>query len=74
PCALAAADIPSTLAAISNLTKKGILFKNGRSLEKMADIKAFLCDKTGTLTEGKPQVTDVYVSPEISEEKYHKYL
>ncbi|MFT2804691.1 heavy metal translocating P-type ATPase [Candidatus Phytoplasma asteris] len=74
PCALAAADIPSTLAAISNLTKKGILFKNGRSLEKMADIKAFSCDKTGTLTEGKPQVTDVYVDPEISEEKYHKYL
>ncbi len=74
PCALAAADIPSTLTAISNLTKKGILFKKGRSLEKMAEIKAFACDKTGTLTEGKPQVTDVYVAPAISEEKYRKYL
>ncbi|ABC65767.1 cation uptake P-type ATPase [Aster yellows witches'-broom phytoplasma AYWB] len=74
PCALAAADIPSTLTAISNLTKKGILFKKGRSLEKIADIKVFACDKTGTLTEGKPQVTDVYVAPEINEEKYNKYL
>jgi Cd2+/Zn2+-exporting ATPase len=74
PCALAAADIPSTLTAISKLTQKGILFKNGRSLEKMADIKVFVCDKTGTLTEGKPQVTDVYIAPQISEEKYHQYL
>ncbi|AGL90066.1 putative cadmium-transporting ATPase [Strawberry lethal yellows phytoplasma (CPA) str. NZSb11] len=74
PCALAASDIPSTLAAITNLAKKGVLFKNVKSLEIMAETKAFACDKTGTLTEGKPEVTDLYVDPHISEEKYQHYL
>ncbi|WP_349402015.1 zinc-transporting P-type ATPase [Candidatus Phytoplasma solani] len=74
PCALAASDIPSTLAAISNLAKKGVLFKNVKSLEIIADTKAFACDKTGTLTEGKPEVTDVYVDPNISQENYENYL
>lgn len=74
PCALAAADIPATLSAISNLAKKGVLFKNVKSLEIMADIKAFACDKTGTLTEGNPEVTDIYTVPHISKTKYQHYL
>ncbi|WP_374695441.1 hypothetical protein ACEW7V_03370 [Areca yellow leaf disease phytoplasma] len=71
---LVAADIPSTLAAISNLTKKRDFYsKNGRSFGKNGKISKLLHATKQALTEGKPQVTDVYVAPEISEEKYHKY-
>lgn len=60
PCALAASDIPATLSAISNLAKRGVLFKGGSYLSNLSDIKAIAFDKTGTLTEGKPKVTDVH--------------
>lgn len=58
PCALVASATPATLAAISNGAKKGILFKSGKTLEKLADLRAISFDKTGTLTQGKPRVTD----------------
>ncbi|MGX7014797.1 heavy metal translocating P-type ATPase [Vagococcus silagei] len=60
PCALAASDVPATLSGISNLAKRGVLFKGGSYLSNLVDIKAFAFDKTGTLTQGKPSVTDVY--------------
>ncbi|MGG5368968.1 heavy metal translocating P-type ATPase [Enterococcus sp. AZ196] len=58
PCALVASATPATLAAISNGAKKGILFKSGKTLEKLADLRAISFDKTGTLTQGKPRVTE----------------
>lgn len=58
PCALAASAVPATLSGISNLAKKGVLFKGGAFLANLADLKAIAFDKTGTLTEGKPKVTD----------------
>ncbi|MGX7417606.1 heavy metal translocating P-type ATPase [Carnobacterium gallinarum] len=60
PCALAASAIPATLSAISNLAKRGVLFKGGSYLSNLAEIKAVAFDKTGTLTKGKPSVTDFY--------------
>ncbi|MEG0327173.1 MAG: heavy metal translocating P-type ATPase [Erysipelothrix sp.] len=60
PCALAATDIPATLSAISNLAKRGVLFKGGSYLANLSELGAIAFDKTGTLTEGKPVVTDVY--------------
>ncbi|MBP5835876.1 heavy metal translocating P-type ATPase [Candidatus Phytoplasma meliae] len=74
PCALAAAAVPSSLAAISNLAKKGVLFKNVKTLEMVPDIKVFVCDKTGTLTEGKPEVTDIYIAPHVSKIHYDQYV
>ncbi len=64
PCALAASDVPATLSGISNLAKRGVLFKGGSFLSNLADIKAIAFDKTGTLTEGKPKVTDVFFTVE----------
>ncbi|MCZ2259179.1 heavy metal translocating P-type ATPase [Sporosarcina sp. G11-34] len=61
PCALVAAIMPATLAAISNGAKKGILFKGGLHLEHLSSLKAIALDKTGTLTQGKPVVTDFIV-------------
>ncbi|RDW17204.1 heavy metal translocating P-type ATPase [Oceanobacillus chungangensis] len=60
PCALVASITPATLSAISNSAKKGILFKGGVHVEKLSHIKAIALDKTGTLTNGKPEVTAVY--------------
>lgn len=58
PCALAASAVPATLAAISNLAKRGVLFKGGSYLTNLNELKAIAFDKTGTLTVGQPTVTD----------------
>ncbi|MGK0604648.1 heavy metal translocating P-type ATPase [Enterococcus gilvus] len=60
PCALVASATPAALATISNGAKKGILFKSGKTIEKLADFRAISFDKTGTLTQGKPRVTDYH--------------
>lgn len=74
PCALAATDIPATLSAISNLAKRGVLFKGGSYLSNLSDIKAVAFDKTGTLTQGKPVVTDVYFDSSIGDDTKEEYL
>lgn len=61
PCALMAAIMPATLAAVSNGAKRGVLFKGGVHLEHLSTLKAFAFDKTGTLTAGKPVVLDFIV-------------
>lgn len=68
PCALAASAIPATLAAMSNLARKGVLFKGGSYLTSIAELKAVAFDKTGTLTQGKPVVTDFFVLPGENED------
>lgn len=67
PCALAASAVPTTLATISNLSKKGVLVKGGAFLSKLQELKAVAFDKTGTLTNGKPVVTDYFFQPEVKE-------
>ncbi|WP_414621762.1 heavy metal translocating P-type ATPase [Calothrix sp. CCY 0018] len=59
PCALMAAIMPTLLSGIARGAKAGILFKNGRQLEKIGKIKAIAFDKTGTLTEGKLEVAEI---------------
>ncbi|WP_155593499.1 heavy metal translocating P-type ATPase [Lysinibacillus cavernae] len=61
PCALVASIMPATLAAISNGAKNGVLFKGGLHLEHISVLRALAVDKTGTLTQGKPVVTDFIV-------------
>lgn len=65
PCALVAAIMPATLAAISNGAKHGILFKGGVHLENISEMKAIALDKTGTLTQGKPVVTNFFVRDDL---------
>lgn len=59
PCALVASIMPAILSAISNSSRKGILFKGGTHLETIAKAKVVAFDKTGTLTVGKPTIEDV---------------
>ncbi|WEG73301.1 heavy metal translocating P-type ATPase [Vagococcus intermedius] len=70
PCALAASAVPATLSAVSNLAKRGVLFKGGAYLSNLVEVKAIAFDKTGTLTEGKPQVTDYFFETEEAEQAY----
>ncbi|MGM9925613.1 MAG: heavy metal translocating P-type ATPase [Bacillus sp. (in: firmicutes)] len=74
PCALAASIMPATLSAISNGAKRGILFKGGVHLENLGNLKAIALDKTGTLTKGKPEVTDVLFREDLSKETFLQYI
>jgi len=67
PCALVASVTPAILSAISNGARSGILFKGGVQLEKMGTLKAVAFDKTGTITAGKPIVTDCVVRTGMDE-------
>lgn len=59
PCALVLATPTAIMAAIGNVTKYGILVREGDALERLAQVKKITFDKTGTLTYGKPQVAAV---------------
>ncbi|MCZ0704469.1 Cd2+/Zn2+-exporting ATPase [Natronobacillus azotifigens] len=69
PCALAAATVSVTLSATSNLAKKGVLSKGSSYLSQFANIEAISFDKTGTVTKGKPEVTNVHFSDAVNEEE-----
>lgn len=60
PCAVVIATPAATLAGITRAARHGVLFKGGAFLEKLADITVLAFDKTGTITQGKPGVTEVW--------------
>ncbi len=59
PCALGLATPVAIMVGCGKGAKNGILFKNASALEGLGKITAIALDKTGTLTEGKPTVTDI---------------
>lgn len=56
PCALGLATPTAMMVGIGNAAKKGILIKSGQALEQIQEADVILLDKTGTITEGKPEV------------------
>ena len=58
PCALGLATPISITTAAGRGAQAGVLVKNAEALERMADVDTLIIDKTGTLTEGKPALTD----------------
>lgn len=59
PCALGLATPTALMVGTARSAKMGVLIKNGEVLEEVSDLDTVVFDKTGTITVGKPQVTDV---------------
>ncbi len=65
PCAMGLATPTSIIVGIGKGAGRGILFKNSVALEHTQKLTAVLLDKTGTITQGEPAVTDLVVSQEL---------
>lgn len=63
PCAVVLATMPPLLSAIANAGRHGVLVKSAVVMERLGQVDAVALDKTGTLTEGSPRVTDVRLLP-----------
>ncbi|MFI8219263.1 heavy metal translocating P-type ATPase [Streptomyces sp. NPDC085932] len=63
PCAVVLATMPPLLSAIANAGRHGVLVKSAVVMERIGQVDAVALDKTGTLTEGTPRVTDVRPLP-----------
>jgi Cu+-exporting ATPase len=59
PCALGLATPMSVMVGVGRAAERGVLIRNGEALQAAAGITTMVIDKTGTLTEGKPAVTEV---------------
>ncbi|MBW8795380.1 MAG: heavy metal translocating P-type ATPase [Streptomyces sp.] len=59
PCAVVLATMPPLLSAIANAGRHGVLVKSAVVMERLGETDAVALDKTGTLTEGTPRVTDI---------------
>ena len=69
PCALGLATPMSIMTATGRGAQAGVLIKDAEALERFASVDTLIVDKTGTLTEGKPKLTDVVAVEGFGEEK-----
>ncbi|WP_391119820.1 heavy metal translocating P-type ATPase [Psychrobacillus sp. L3] len=70
PCALGLATPTSIMAGSGRAAEFGILFKGGEHLETTHHIDTVIVDKTGTVTNGKPELTEVIVANGMNEEEF----
>lgn len=69
PCALGLATPMSIMTATGRGAHAGVLIKDAEALERFAAVDTLIVDKTGTLTQGKPKLTDIVVQPGFAEDE-----
>ncbi|MBW0146178.1 copper-transporting P-type ATPase [Marinobacter arenosus] len=73
PCALGLATPMSIMVGVGRGAQSGVLIRDAEALERMEKVDTVVVDKTGTLTEGKPQVTTLVSAEGISDEDLLRY-
>ncbi|WP_333972212.1 heavy metal translocating P-type ATPase [Alteromonas mediterranea] len=67
PCALGLATPMSVMVGVGKAAEAGVLIRNGEALQSASKITTMVLDKTGTITEGAPKVTDIVLTANYSE-------
>ncbi len=69
PCAMGLATPVSVMVGTGKAAEMGVLFRKGEALQTLSEVEVVALDKTGTLTEGRPTLTDLRVTPEAGEDE-----
>ncbi len=69
PCAMGLATPTSIMVGTGKAAEMGVLFRNGVALQSVGQADVIAVDKTGTLTKGRPEVTDVVVAPGVDADR-----
>ncbi len=69
PCALGLATPMSIMVGVGRAAREGVLFKDAAALETLRQADVLIVDKTGTLTEGQPKLTDLHPASGVTEEE-----